>query len=102
MNTSLTAPREGYRGPKLGTGSEDVKEGLLNVYDFNYNNGEVLREKVDGKYTAFQLNSAANYAKFHLVTLLEKHKAYLRLHLERYSFSCSLIYGHFELHRLIL
>jgi hypothetical protein len=75
VNTSLTAPREGYRGPKLGTGSEDVKEGLLNVYDFNYNNGEVLREKVDGKYTAFQLNSAANYAKFHLVTLLEKHKA---------------------------
>ena len=75
VNTSLTAPREGYRGPKLGTGSEDVKEGLLNIYGFNYNNGEVLREKVDGKYTAFQLNSAANYAKFHLVTLLEKHKA---------------------------
>ncbi len=75
VNTSLTAPREGYRGPKLGTGSEDVKESLLNVYDFNYSNGEILREKVNGKYTAFQLNSAANYAKFHLVTLLEKHKA---------------------------
>ena len=75
VNTSLTAPREGYRGPKLGTGSEDIKEGLLNVYDFNYNGGEILREKADGKYTQFQLNSAANYAKFHLVTLLEKHKA---------------------------
>ena len=75
VNTSLKAPREGYRGPKMGTGSEDIKEGLLNVYDFNYSNGEVLREKVNGKYTRFQLNSAANYAKFHLVTLLEKHKA---------------------------
>ena len=75
VNISLTAPRESYRGPKMGTGSEDIKEGLLNVYDFNYNNGEVLREKVNGKYTQFQLNSAANYAKFHLVTLLEKHKA---------------------------
>ena len=75
VNTSLTAPREGYRGPKLGTGSEDIKEGLLNVYGFNYNGGEILREKADGKYTQFQLNSAANYAKFHLVTLLEKHKA---------------------------
>lgn len=75
VNTSLTAPREDYRGPKLGTGSEDIKEGLLNVYGFNYNGGEILREKADGKYTQFQLNSAANYAKFHLVTLLEKHKA---------------------------
>ena len=75
VNTSLTAPREGYRGPKMGTGSEDIKEGLLQVYDFNYGNGEILREKVNGKYTQFQLNSAANYAKFHLVTLLEKHKA---------------------------
>ena len=75
VNTALTAPREGYRGPALGTGSEDIKEGLLGVYNFDYSNGAVLREKVNGKYTSFQLNSAANYARFHLVTLLEKHKA---------------------------
>lgn len=75
VNIALTAPREGYRGPALGTGSEDIKEGLLNVYNFDYANGAVLREKIGGKYTAFQLNSAANYARFHLVTLLEKHRA---------------------------
>ena len=75
VNTALTAPREGYRGPALGTGSEDIKEGLLSVYNFDYSNGAVLREKVGGNYTRFQLNSAANYARFHLVTLLEKHKA---------------------------
>ena len=75
VNTTLTAPREGYRGPVLGVGSEDIKEGLLGVYNFDYSNGAVLREKVNGKYSQFQLNSAANYARFHLVTLLEKHKA---------------------------
>lgn len=75
VNTSLTAPRESYRGPKLGNGSEDIKEGLLSVYNFDYSNGAILREKVDGKYSQFQLNSAANYARFHLVSLLEKHKA---------------------------
>ncbi len=75
VNTVLTSPREGYRGPALGSGSEDIKEGLLSVYNFDYSNGAVLREKVGGNYTQFQLNSAANYARFHLVTLLEKHKA---------------------------
>ncbi len=75
VNTSLTVPREGYRGPAMGTGSEDIKESLLSIYNFDYSDGSVLREKVNGKYTQFQLNSAANYARFHLVTLLEKHKA---------------------------
>ena len=75
VNVALTAPREGYRGPKIGTGSEDIKEGLLSIYNFDYTDGAVLREKVNGNYTSFQLNSAANYARFHLVTLLEKHKA---------------------------
>ena len=75
VNTALTAPREGYRGPALGVGAENIKEGLLGIYNFDYSNGAVLREKVNGKYTQFQLNSAANYARFHLVTLLEKHKA---------------------------
>ena len=75
VNVELTEPRDGYRGPALGTGSEDIKEGLLDAYNFDYSNGAVLRKKADGKYLQFQLNSAANYARFHLVTLLEKHKA---------------------------
>ena len=59
----------------MGTGSEDIKESLLSIYNFDYTDGAVLREKTNGNYTSFQLNSAANYARFHLVTLLEKHKA---------------------------
>lgn len=75
VNIALKAPREGYRGPKLGEGENDIKESLLGAYNFDYKDGAVLSKKSGGKYTHFQLNSAANYAKFHLVTLLEKHKA---------------------------
>ncbi len=75
VNLSLKTPRENYRGPKLGSGSDDIKEDLLKTYNFDYSNGAVLKETKDGRYTQFQLNSAANYARFHLVALLEKHKA---------------------------
>ena len=75
VNVALSAPREGYRGPKMGKGSEDIKEELLRAYNFDYGNGALLVEKAGDKYVQFQLNSAANYARFHLVTLLEKHKA---------------------------
>ena len=75
VNIALKQPRDTYRGPKLGEGENDIKESLLGLYNFDYSKGAVLSKKSKGKYTQFQLNSAANYAKFHLVTLLEKHKA---------------------------
>lgn len=69
---SLTAPRSTYRGPKMGTAPDDIKENLLAAYNFDYSNNAVLFKKENGKYVDFQLNSAANYARFHLVSLLEK------------------------------
>lgn len=69
---SLTAPRPTYRGPKMGTAPDDIKENLLPAYNFDYSNNAVLFKKENGKYVDFQLNSAANYARFHLVSLLEK------------------------------
>ena len=75
VNVALTAPRADYRGPKMGLGSEDIKEELLPAYNFTYGKNDILYKKENGKFTEFQLNSAANYARFHLVTLLEKHIA---------------------------
>ncbi|MBO7561771.1 MAG: aspartate/glutamate racemase family protein [Bacteroidales bacterium] len=72
VDLSLTAPRDSYRGPSLGEGEDDIKEELLPVYNFCFKDGGVLYKKENGKYTQFQLNSAANYARFHLVSLLEK------------------------------
>ena len=72
VDLSLTAPRDTYRGPKLGDGPDDIKEELLDVYNFSFADNAVLYKKVNKKYTDFQLNSAANYARFHLVSLLEQ------------------------------
>ncbi|MBR4801654.1 MAG: aspartate/glutamate racemase family protein [Bacteroidales bacterium] len=72
VDLSLNAPRDTYRGPKLGDEPDDIKEDLLDVYNFNYADGAVLYKKVNKKFTEFQLNSASNYARFHLVSLLEQ------------------------------
>ncbi len=72
VDLSLTAPRDTYRGPVIGTGEDDINEDLMDVYNFCFQDNGVLYKKENGKYTQFQLNSAANYARFHLVSLLEK------------------------------
>jgi glutamate racemase len=72
VDPSLTEPRATYRGPKMGTAPDDIKERLLSVYHFDFSNNHVLYKKEGGKYVEFQLNSAANYARFHLVSLFDK------------------------------
>ena len=74
VNRSLTSPRESYRGPKLGSGENDIKPELLPIYNFHFGNNDVLYTKEGKEYKEFQLNSAANYARFHLVSLFEKYR----------------------------
>ncbi len=74
VDVSLTEPRESYRGPKIGVGDDDIRKELMKAYNFTYGNNGILYKKEGDNFTEFQLNSAANYARFHLVTLLEKHR----------------------------
>lgn len=75
VNNTLKAPRTSYRGPVLGSGGNDIKRELLSVYRFDYSNHHMLATYGKGdSLINLQLNSAANYARFHLVSLLEKHK----------------------------
>ncbi len=74
VNVALTAPRADYRGPKMGTGDDDIKAELLKAYNFTYGDNKILYTKEGDGFSEFQLNSASNYARFHLVTLLEKHR----------------------------
>lgn len=71
---SATAPRESYRGPEIGETENDINLELLRLYNFCFENNALLVGTKDGKITEMQLNSAANYARFHLVNLLEKHR----------------------------
>ncbi len=75
VNTSQRSVRDSYRGPMLGVRDTDIKPVLLPVYNFDYTDNNVLYTKdAKGSISQMQLNSAANYARFHLVSLLEKHR----------------------------
>lgn len=75
VNPSLTAPRESYRGPRIGDGDDSLNLELFNAYKFDLSNNRVLYTKnPKGGYTDFQLNHACNYARFNLVSLIEKYR----------------------------
>lgn len=74
IDKKATKARANYRGPKLGTDSLSIKPEMLDRYNFQFGEGAMLYEKKDGKFSELQLNSQGNYARFHLVTLIEKHR----------------------------
>lgn len=75
VNVYLKAPRASYRGPRFGEADADIKPELLPVYNFDMTQGRVLTAVgADGQYTEFQLNNAINYARFNLVSLVERHR----------------------------
>lgn len=74
VDRSLNSTRASYRGPKFGEGENDIKKELLPVYNFHYQNNDILINKSGKEILDMQLNSAANYARFHLVTLIDKYR----------------------------
>ena len=87
VDPKLTAPRSSYRGPRIGTADNSIKEELLPRYNFDPA-GLLYREvpnnipRAEGMpfvppfdlMTDIQLNSAANYARFNMVSLIERHR----------------------------
>ena len=70
VNPRLFAMSSNYLGPVLGEGP-----GLMRAYHFDFSDNQILaRREPGGKYGAIQLNSAANYARYNIVTLLEHHR----------------------------
>ncbi len=76
VNVNLTEPRDSYRGPVFGEEDVAIKADLLPVYNFDMTGNRVLTatDSATGQYTAFQLNDAINYARFNLVSLVERHR----------------------------
>lgn len=66
--------REDYKGPCLGDGEYDIDINLFDRYNFDFSGNSMLFTKERGKYVEVQLNSPSNYARFHLVSLVEKHR----------------------------
>lgn len=66
--------RSNYRGPRLSADSTGIKPELMQVYNFDTSNNALLVEYSNNILSSVQLNSPGNYARFHLVSLLEKYR----------------------------
>ena len=76
VNPMALAVRSTYRGPKIGDADNSIKLDLLKAYNFDFSGNRMLaRRGPDGRYSDLQLNSAVNYARFNLVSLVERHRA---------------------------
>jgi glutamate racemase len=67
--------RSQYRGPSYGV-DEGIDENLIDLYNFDYASNSMLVERDEsGAIKEMQINSAGNYARFHMVSLIEKFRA---------------------------
>lgn len=73
INREIAKPREDYRGPSLQNAEYRIDKALLDVYDFDFDHNKMLcdSEKTDD-CQVMQINSADNYVRYHLVSLMEK------------------------------
>jgi glutamate racemase len=71
-NRNLTSPRGDYKGPSVSDTSYPIDRSLLEVYNFDYDDGKMLCD-ADDPYdcTVMQINDPGNYIRYHLVTLFE-------------------------------
>ena len=75
VNPLLFAPSSSYRGPALGEADGSIRQELLKAYNFDFSDNKMLaRRSPGGGYASLQLNSAENYARFNMVSLLERHR----------------------------
>lgn len=75
IQPDATTVRDNYRGPKLGLFPDGIDTTLLTVYRFDQSASSLLVAKdLTGNIVEVQLNSAGNYARYHMVTLIEKHR----------------------------
>jgi glutamate racemase len=75
VNPALYTPRDSYRGPRIGRGDDSLDISLMRIYNFDFSGNRMLYKRdVQGGYRDIQLNDAVNYARFNLVSLVEKHR----------------------------
>lgn len=75
VDPSLILPRESYRGPRVGNGDDSLDVAMMDVYNFDFTYNRMLFNRdASGNYVDLQLNDAINYARFNLVSLVERHR----------------------------
>jgi glutamate racemase len=73
LDRRLKTPREQYKGPNLQGSDLLIDRKLMDIYKFDFSEYKMLCDatKVDD-CSQLQINSADNYVRYHIVSLLEK------------------------------
>lgn len=73
IDRNARTPRTSYKGPSWEHPDYTIDKALLDVYNFNFSQNKVLCDsKGNGECEILQLNSAENYVRYHLVSLMEQ------------------------------
>ncbi|MDR2584802.1 MAG: hypothetical protein LBC84_01055 [Prevotellaceae bacterium] len=72
VDRTATRPRPHYRGPSLTHPDHPIDPKLLDIYHFDFSHNGIITEGPDDHLTQLQLNAAQNYARYHLLSLVEQ------------------------------
>lgn len=70
ISSSAKGIRNDYAGPVLGVSYNNIDRSLLDRYRFNTDGNALLT----GGKSGMQLNSVENYVRYHLVSMVERHR----------------------------
>ncbi|HIZ87057.1 MAG TPA: hypothetical protein IAC03_02725 [Candidatus Coprenecus pullistercoris] len=73
VDTVATAARSSYAGPVTGISYNNIDISLFDRYGFE-TSGHALLYARRGTLSGVQLNSVENYVRFHLVSMIERHR----------------------------
>lgn len=74
LDESLLSIRKNYRGPSFTNKNALIDKLILNRYNYDFSNNQILFAGNEKHPTEIQLNSIDNYIKYHVISLLEKIK----------------------------
>ena len=73
VDTTAVVARDSYAGPVAGVSYNNIDMSLFDRYGFD-TQGNALLYVRKGDLSGVQLNSVENYARFHLVSMIERHR----------------------------
>jgi len=70
-------PRDIYKGPDVDYSSSGIEKQFLEIYNFDFSSQKMLCDAADPEQCSIiQINDPVNYLRFHLVSLMEKIRAF--------------------------
>ena len=73
VDTTAIVARDSYAGPVAGVSYNNIDMSLFDRYGFDTQDNALLYVR-KGDLSGVQLNSVENYARFHLVSMIERHR----------------------------